>query len=362
LQELETFHTHDTILTITGGSNMDFKTKGERRDYYRQVNHVTVEGPITQTKWSHIPITFSSQDVNLTSFPHTDAMVATVHIDRWDVTKILIDNGNQAKILFLATFDKMGFDRKQLKEPSKPLYGFGVKRIEPVGAITLPVSFGTPKNPCTKYITFDVVDMTYPYNAIFGRGLLNTFEAALHSTYICLKIPATFEVISMFGSQQEARNIEKGFTRGHKNVHFLREQAEQGGTQPLAECKKVIEVKGELQKVLLDPRVPDRIVCIGTEASQQEQAELLSFLDKNSDVFAWSTSDLVGVSRDVIENQLQVSPNARPKKQKLHKMAEEKVEAAKVEVWRLLDAGFIREVTYPEWLANVVMVKKKNGK
>jgi hypothetical protein len=42
-------------------------------------------------------------------------------------------------------------------------------------------------------------------------------------------------------------------------------------------------------------------------------------------------------------------------------MAKEKVEAVKAEVRRLLDAGFIREVTYPEWLANVVMVKKKNG-
>jgi hypothetical protein len=59
-----------------------------------------------------MPITFSSQDVNLTSFPHIDAMVITVHIDIWDVRKILIDNSSQAKILFLATFDKMGFDRK----------------------------------------------------------------------------------------------------------------------------------------------------------------------------------------------------------------------------------------------------------
>jgi hypothetical protein len=109
-----------------------------------------------------MPITFSSQDVNLTSFPHTDAMVITVHIDRWDVTKILINNDSQAKILFLAAFDKMGFDRKQLKEPSKPLYGFGGKRIKPVEAITHPVSFGSPKNPRTKYITFDVIDMTYP--------------------------------------------------------------------------------------------------------------------------------------------------------------------------------------------------------
>jgi hypothetical protein len=42
-------------------------------------------------------------------------MVIIVHIDRWNVTKILIDNTSQVKILFLAAFDKMGFDRKQLK-------------------------------------------------------------------------------------------------------------------------------------------------------------------------------------------------------------------------------------------------------
>jgi hypothetical protein len=114
----------------------------------------------------------------------------------------------------------MGFDRKQLKEPSKPFYGFGGKRIKPVGAITLPVSFGTPQNHRTEYITFDVVEMTYPYNAIFRRGLLNTFEAALHSAYLCLKVPTTFSVISIFGSQQEARNIEKGFTPSQKMYTF----------------------------------------------------------------------------------------------------------------------------------------------
>jgi hypothetical protein len=127
-----------------------------------------------------MPITFSAQDVNLASFPHIDAMVITIHIDRWDITKILIDNGNQAKILFLTAFKTVGYDQKQLKESIKPLYGFDGKRIEPVGVITLPVSFGTPQNPRTEYITFDVVDMLYPYNAIFGRDLLNTFEATLH--------------------------------------------------------------------------------------------------------------------------------------------------------------------------------------
>jgi hypothetical protein len=70
----------------------------------------------------------------------------------------------------------------------------------------------------------------------------------------------------------------------------------------------------------------------------------------------------VGVSRDIVEHRLHVSPTARPKKQKLHKMSEEKVVAAKAEVQRLLDVSFIREVVYTQWLANVVMVRKKNGK
>jgi hypothetical protein len=80
----------------------------------------------------------------------------------------LVNNASQAEILFLPTFKKMGNDKKQLKELTKLLYGIDGKRIEPVKVITLPVSFGTPKNPRTEYITFDVVDMLYPYNAIFG--------------------------------------------------------------------------------------------------------------------------------------------------------------------------------------------------
>jgi hypothetical protein len=63
---------------------------------YREVNHVAIEGPIMQTKWSHMHITFYAQDVNLASFPHIDTMVLTIHIYRWDVTRILIDNDSQA--------------------------------------------------------------------------------------------------------------------------------------------------------------------------------------------------------------------------------------------------------------------------
>jgi hypothetical protein len=50
---------------------------------------------------------------------------------------------------------------------------------ELVGVVTLPIFFGTLRNLLMKYTTFDIVDMLYPYNAIFGRGQLNIFEAAL---------------------------------------------------------------------------------------------------------------------------------------------------------------------------------------
>jgi hypothetical protein len=50
---------------------------------------------------------------------------------------------------------------------------------------------------------------------------------------------------------------------------------------------------------------------------------------------------------------------AKPKKQKIRKMFDDKVATLKSEVQRLLDAGFIHEIQYPSWLVNVVMVKKK---
>jgi hypothetical protein len=202
IQQGTNFPTFGTIHTITGGSNLTFDNKKQRRDYHHKVNHVAVEGPVTTTKWSHIPITFSEDDIKLVSFPHTDAMVITSHINKWDVTRILVDNGSQAKIIFLSTFQQIGFKRKQLKEAPKPRYHFGGRKIEPIGSISLPVSFSSLRNTRTEYITFDVVEMNYPYNAFFRRGLLNTFEAMLHSLYLYLKVPAALEVISIHASKK----------------------------------------------------------------------------------------------------------------------------------------------------------------
>ena len=68
------------------------------------------------------------------------------------------------------------------------------------------------------------------------------------------------------------------------------------------------------------------------------------------------------VSRDLAWHNLNVAKGAKPRKQKLRKMSTERAEAAKAEVQGLLDAGVIRPVQYLKWLANIVMVRKKNEK
>ena len=69
-----------------------------------------------------------------------------------------------------------------------------------------------------------------------------------------------------------------------------------------------------------------------------------------------------GIPRDVIEHHLTVRPGAKPTKQKIRKQSQEGEAFIRGEVGRLLEAGFIREVMYPEWLANPVVVPKQNKK
>jgi hypothetical protein len=85
----------------------------------------------------------------------------------------------------------------------------------------------------------------------------------------------TFGVVSIFGCQKEVRNIERGFAPGHKNVHFLREDTDQQAEWPSnkeapAEFKKAIKAEGDFKKVALEPGIPDRAICIGTETTPEE--------------------------------------------------------------------------------------------
>jgi hypothetical protein len=350
------------IHMITRGSSADFDTKRQKRDHYRSVNHVAVTGPVVQTKWSHVLLTFDTRDVDLRSAPHIDTMVINYSVAGWDLHKVLVDNDSQADIIFLHAFDRMGISHNLLKPSDNPLYGFGGKGTFPVSKIELPLSFGVAPNARSEQITFEIVDMVYPYNTIMGRGSINMFEAIIHGLYLCMKIPGPQGAITVYGNQQAARNIERDFVPGQRNVHCLTAQRE--APEPTSLIAKEHE-KAQLQSndgtktVPLDQSTPKQTVIISEDLTSHDEERLLSCLSKNKDVFAWSALDQVGVSRSIIEHSLGIDPSVRPKKQRLCKMSDEKTEAAKAEVHCLLEAKFIEPVAYPMWLANVVMVQKR---
>jgi hypothetical protein len=68
-----------------------------------------------------------------------------------------------------------------------------------------------------------------------------------------------------------------------------------------------------------------------------------------------------GVPRNLIEHSLNIDPKATPKRQHLRHFADDRQDAIKKELTKLLAAGFIRKVFHPEWLANPVLVLKKNS-
>ena len=68
-----------------------------------------------------------------------------------------------------------------------------------------------------------------------------------------------------------------------------------------------------------------------------------------------------GVPRELAEHTLNIDPKFKPVKQFLRRFNEERRKAIGEEVARLLAAGFIVEVFHPKWLANPVLVLKKNG-
>ena len=117
----------------------------------------------------------------------------------------------------------------------------------------------------------------------------------------------------------------------------------------------------QLIRVKILPDV-DRYFQVGECMTNEDKVEMLLFLMQNVDVFAWSPYEVPKVNPKFIIHKLNVDPSFPPKKQKPRRSAKEHVEALRQEVGKLKEAGAIKEIFFPDWLANTVVVRKKNDK
>jgi hypothetical protein len=156
------------VFPITGGSSFEPANKKQKKEAQRRVQHVGVQGPFIKSKWSHVLITFSQEDLQLKDYPHNDDMVISCVIKGFLVHNVLVDTGSATDIIFAKDFRQMQEQNDTIHDATHPLCGFGGKQIVALGKIAMPITFGYVHNTRTEQVVFDNVDMDYPYNAIIG--------------------------------------------------------------------------------------------------------------------------------------------------------------------------------------------------
>ena len=84
---------------------------------------------------------------------------------------------------------------------------------------------------------------------------------------------------------------------------------------------------------------------------------MVQVLRQKANLIAYSAADMPGIDPEIITHKLKIFEGVKPVKQKNRNSGPEKDKIIEEEVQKLLDAGFIEECLYSEWLANIVLVK-----
>ncbi|KAA3472692.1 gag/pol polyprotein [Gossypium australe] len=128
------------------------------------------------------------------------------------------------------------------------------------------------------------------------------------------------------------------------------------------EDKQILPYQESVEIVNLGNEEKRQEVKIGTSISENTKHDLIALLQEYKDVFAWSYQDMPGLNEDVVVHRLLLKPECKPIQQKLRRMRPGMLLKIKEEVKKQFDAGFLHVSKYPEWVANIVSVPKKDDK
>jgi hypothetical protein len=301
--------------------------------------------PSKAAKSEPVVLSFSEEDTHGVMVPHDDALVVTLTLANHGIHRILVDNGSFVNIPYWLAFQQMGIDRERIKPFRSPLVGFGGEVVYPLDIIPLPITARTAPRVSMIMVDFLVIERPSAYNAIMGRTTLNKLRAATSTYHLMMKFPTEEGVREVRGDQLTVRKC-----------YNLSMKASNTTTHTVA---SVSEVRGEPAEPVDEVSVGEgRVLQIGTCLNGKVRNNLINFLQRNMEVFAWSHEDMPGISPEKIVHILNVDPGMKPVKQKRRKFAPERVEAITVEVEKLLkfasdetwsSLGSTSETRHLEW-------------
>ncbi|XP_074298593.1 uncharacterized protein LOC141629502 [Silene latifolia] len=238
------------------------------------------------------PITFN--DCDLLGIPdlHHDGLVITMQVGTTNVRRILVDGGRSVNLVMLYVLKAMKISQDQITKKSSVLVGFSGETKNTLGEIYLP----TYAEGVASYERFGVLDCLFSYNVILSRPWIHNVKTGPSSYHPCIKIQTDWGVETI---KREHKSAQECYTEALK-------------------LSKAAPPRMEIGQVILNPEYPD--------------------------------------SADIITHKLNIDTSFKLVQQKRRKFAPERNTIINEEVDKLLDMGMIREVMYPEWLANVVVV------
>ncbi|XP_024041948.1 uncharacterized protein LOC112099077 [Citrus clementina] len=311
---------HPTVRVIVGGPTLAGDSIRSRKNYARYAmtsKEVFFNTPTAKrARVRQVPIMWTDEDEEGILYPHEDALVIKAIVASKKFDRILVDTGSSVDVLFKSTLEEMGIADLKLDYTNTSLKGFGGGKLVPLGVVKLPITIRSSPTERTMILYVVVVDEEGPYQMILGQPFLRMSKAVLSNHYLALKY----------------------WVNGVVGVNGRQEPVE------------------ELETVSLGPENPGKTIRIGSRLKEEQKQEFVKCLQAYADVFAWTHKDMPGIDPEVACHKLAIKKGARAVRQKRRCFNQERYEAINGEVDKLLRAGFIREVNYPEWISNVVLV------
>ncbi|KAG7588646.1 Retrotransposon gag domain [Arabidopsis suecica] len=147
-------------------------------------------------------ISFDNSDTQGLTGPHDDALVITLDVANFEVTKCLIDTGSSVDLIFLSTLQRMGISKADIIGPPAPLVAFTSDTSMSLGNIKLPVlAAGVPK-----IVEFIVFDRPAAYNIILGTPWIYQMKAIPSTYHQCVKFPTPGGIGTIRGDQETSRS------------------------------------------------------------------------------------------------------------------------------------------------------------
>ncbi|XP_052189990.1 uncharacterized protein LOC127799811 [Diospyros lotus] len=200
--------------------------------------------------------------------------------------------------------------------------------VVPIGRISLPFTIGDADPQTTTLMEFLIIGCLSAYNVVLRRPTLNDRDLVTSTTSLTIKFPTS---------------NGKG-TMSQRGVSYDLDPHE-------VDCDRVTGLVEKLEDIPVDEVDEERCLKLGKSLTPKGLREAGHY-----------NEDMVGIALEVMLHKLNVDPTYKPVRQKRRPMTPERYATLKEKVDKLLANEFIREAHYSAWVANPILVKKRNGK